>query len=242
MPLIPTALCSGRFQAGLTGADGPVSVSADGTIYLLTILPSGPGNEPAIIALNSDGTEKWLYIATGGISGRGGPNVGPDGKIYAIVRPENTSSAPNVFALNPNGTLAWNYNEGTYRYGQLGDKDIVFGRTIDQLYFPYESFLRDKRIPQLWAFGLGGDLRFTRRGQWRYGSKSARRFRPHRHASLRAEWRSALGAAVVWVGTDEQSGSRSGRRGALGLQAVQTVDITRRARPAAGAGATARRL
>ncbi len=150
-------------QTGLTGADGPVSVGGDGTIYVMTILPSGPGNEPAIIALNPDGTEKWRYIATGGISGRGGPNVGPDGKIYAIVRPANTSTAHNLFALNPNGTLAWNHNEGIFKYGQLGDKDIVFGRSIDQLYFQYEAVLRDNRIPQLWAFGLGGDLRWTRR-------------------------------------------------------------------------------
>ena len=161
--LNPDGTLKWSVQTGLTGADGPVSVGGDGTIYVMTILPSGPGNEPAIIALNPNGTEKWHYIATGGISGRGGPNVGPDGKIYAIVRPTNTSTAHNLFALNPNGTLAWNYNEGIYRYGQLGDKDIVFGRTIDQLYFQYEAALRDNRIPQLWAFGLGGDLRWTRR-------------------------------------------------------------------------------
>ena len=39
-------------QTGVTGADGPVSVGADGTIYVMTILLSGSVYEPAIIALN----------------------------------------------------------------------------------------------------------------------------------------------------------------------------------------------
>ncbi|HEX8072873.1 MAG TPA: Ig-like domain-containing protein [Pyrinomonadaceae bacterium] len=155
-------------QTGLTGADGPVSVGPDGTIYVMSILPNGQtgrasASDPAIIALNPDGSEKWHYLATGGVSGRGGPNVGPDGKIYAIVRPESVPSAHNVFALNPDGTLAWNYNEGIYKYGQLGDKDIVFGRTVPQLYFQYESLNRDNHIPQLWAFGLDGALHWTQR-------------------------------------------------------------------------------
>ncbi len=150
-------------QVGLAGADGPVSVGGDGTIYVMSISPNANVNEPTIFALNPNGTEKWRYLASDGISGRGGPNVGPDGKIYAIVRPQNTTTAHNVFALNPDGTLAWNYNEGIYRYGQLGDKDIVFGRTVNQLYFQYESLLRDNHIPQLWAFNLGGNLQWTRR-------------------------------------------------------------------------------
>ncbi len=151
-------------QTALTGADGPVSVGADGTIYVAGLLQNVPGaetaNAPGIIALNPDGSIKWRFIATSGQSNRGGPNVGPDGKIYAIVRPLNFTDALNVFALNPNGTFAWNYNEGIYKYGQTGGKDIVFTRTVPQLHFQYESFVRNHAM-LLWSFGLDGSLRWT---------------------------------------------------------------------------------
>jgi hypothetical protein len=151
-------------KTALTGADGPVSVGPDNTIYVAGLVQNVDGgqttNAPGIIALNSDGTIKWRFIADSGQSNRGGPNVGPDGKIYAIVRPLDFTGALNVFALNPNGTLAWNYNEGIYKYGQTGGKDIVFTRTVPQLYFQYESFVRN-HAALLWSFGLDGGLRWT---------------------------------------------------------------------------------
>jgi hypothetical protein len=151
-------------QTALAGAEGPVSVGPDNTIYVAGLVANVAGgqtvNAPGIIALNPDGTIKWCFIADSGQSNRGGPNVGPDGKIYAIVRPLNSTNALNVFALNPNGTLAWNYNENIYKYGQTGGKDIVFTRTVPQLYFQYESFSRN-HAALLWSFGFDGGLHWT---------------------------------------------------------------------------------
>ena len=60
-----------------------VSVSythlTDGTIYTVAELTSGG----AIIALNPDGTEKWVYKTPGAIV-NGGVVIGTDGTLYAL--------------------------------------------------------------------------------------------------------------------------------------------------------------
>ena len=54
------------------------TVGTDGTIYTVAELTSGG----AIIALNPDGTEKWVYKTPGAIV-NGGVVIGTDGTLYA---------------------------------------------------------------------------------------------------------------------------------------------------------------
>jgi outer membrane protein assembly factor BamB len=56
----------------------PPSVGADGTVYI-----SGAGG--LISALNTDGSLRWSYQGPGNQGAMWiGPNVGPDGNIYAV--------------------------------------------------------------------------------------------------------------------------------------------------------------
>lgn len=81
------------------------TVGTDGTIYTVAELTSGG----AIIALNPDGTEKWVYATPGAII-NGGVVIGADGTIYANggKAVAGTSSA-GVIALHPNGSLKWHF-------------------------------------------------------------------------------------------------------------------------------------
>jgi hypothetical protein len=121
------------------GAYGPVSVGGNGTIYVATIRPSGVGSyqDGTIVALNPDGTEKWAFVAPDTQTVRAGPNVGPDGKVYVIIRPENPN-ATNLAALDPNdGHVVWNFNDDYFKYGHQG-KELFFGTQF--VYFQFESF------------------------------------------------------------------------------------------------------
>ena len=111
--------------------DGPVSVGPDGTVYA-----AYGGIDPGVIAFNPNGTQKWIFADANSQSVRAGPNVGPDGKIYVILRPLNDQSV-NLAALRPDGTLAWSVNRNFYRYGQLG-KELVFGRQLPHIYFSFD--------------------------------------------------------------------------------------------------------
>ncbi len=87
------------FQAGLGGgAPGPVSVGADGTVYVAGLVPSpsGSGNAGAIFAVNPDGALRWVFDDTGGLI-LAGPNVGPDGNVYAVSR----LGGIGLFSLTP---------------------------------------------------------------------------------------------------------------------------------------------
>lgn len=81
------------------------SIGADGTIYTVAELTTGG----AVIALNSDGTEKWIYKTPGAII-NGGVTIGTDGTLYAnggkAVTGENSAG---LIALNTDGSLKWHY-------------------------------------------------------------------------------------------------------------------------------------
>lgn len=81
------------------------TVGADGTIYSVAELTSGG----AVVALNSDGTEKWVYNTPGAII-NGGVAIGTDGTLYAnggkAIDGENSAG---VYALNTDGSLKWHY-------------------------------------------------------------------------------------------------------------------------------------
>lgn len=81
------------------------TIGTDGTIYTVAELTSGG----AIVALNPNGTEKWVYHTPGGII-NGGVAIGTDGTIYANggMAVEGEASA-GVIALNADGSLRWHY-------------------------------------------------------------------------------------------------------------------------------------
>ena len=59
--------------ASAAGGRRPISIGADGTIYTA-------GN--LVKAINPDGSLKWQFANSGELTA--GPNVGPDGNIYAV--------------------------------------------------------------------------------------------------------------------------------------------------------------
>ena len=88
---------SGEIEWTLIGAGGgrPISFATDGTIY------TGAG---AVKAINPDGTLRWSFEGNSAAF-LAGPNVGPDGNIYAI---DNTwHGGIGTFSLDPDGNPRW---------------------------------------------------------------------------------------------------------------------------------------
>lgn len=81
------------------------TVGADGTIYTVAELTTGG----AVVALNPDGTEKWVYHTPGAII-NGGVAIGTDGTLYANGGKAIAGEVSGgVIALNANGSLKWHY-------------------------------------------------------------------------------------------------------------------------------------
>lgn len=104
------------------GAGGrrPVSLGADGTIYTA-------GN--LVKALNPDGTLKWQFPNPfPGIELIAGPNVGPDGNVYAAEDTFHGNGGLGPFSLDPNGNLRWSDpNNGLIGSFPGSNSEIVFG-------------------------------------------------------------------------------------------------------------------
>ena len=111
-----------KWVARNAGANG-VSIGADGTIYT--------GNEGAIRAFNPDGSLKWTFPINPTALYLYGPNVGPDGNIYAVA-----TEGIGTFSLTPAGTLRWAVAE-RFTFPVVFRSEIVFGPngSKNQLYF-----------------------------------------------------------------------------------------------------------
>jgi len=87
------------------GTRGTVYVSpaigSDGTIYIGNLRHFDEGE---IIAINPNGTKKWIYPTENLIYSD--PAIGDDGTIYI------GSDDGYIYAINPNGTLKWRYKTG----------------------------------------------------------------------------------------------------------------------------------
>ncbi len=90
-----------------------VDVGADGTIYT--------GTEDNISAYYPNGTLKWRFVQNPRAFILLGPNVGPDGNIYAVA-----SQGMGVFSLTPQGQLRCNVFEA-YDRGIVDYQEVVFG-------------------------------------------------------------------------------------------------------------------
>ena len=107
-----------------------VTLGADDTIFV--------GSERAITAINADGTLRWRFIQDPRAFILLGPNVGPDGNIYAVA-----IQGLGVFSLTPDGNLRWSVPE-PYDRLPVQIQEIVFGpggRDF-QLYFHANNHLQ----------------------------------------------------------------------------------------------------
>jgi len=119
---------------------GNVSVSPDGAIYA--------GNTDSIFALAPDGTLKWQFRQNPGAFILLGPNVGPDGNIYAVA-----TQGAGVFSLTPQGSLRWAVPEA-YSRPIVTLQEIVFAPAPQsRLYFHANDHLK--------SFSLDGTPIFT---------------------------------------------------------------------------------
>ncbi|HEY5176475.1 MAG TPA: PQQ-binding-like beta-propeller repeat protein [Terriglobales bacterium] len=119
---------------------GDVSVGQDGTIYV--------GSAPSIFALTPNGTLKWQFNQNPAAFILLGPNVGPDGNIYAVG-----TQGMGVFSLTPQGSLRWSVPEN-YDRPPVTMQEIVFGPAAQsRLYFHANNHLR--------GIGLNGAPLFT---------------------------------------------------------------------------------
>ena len=118
--LTPAGALKWVYDGDSAGSSGPTVVGRDGTIYFGLSSPAA-----AIHAVNPDGTLKWIFPAPDSQGTIGGPNVGPDGNIYAVF---DIGGSIGAVSLTPEGVLRWN-NLGNPRiaeFGQLG-RELVFG-------------------------------------------------------------------------------------------------------------------
>ncbi|HEX8147145.1 MAG TPA: Ig-like domain-containing protein, partial [Pyrinomonadaceae bacterium] len=151
--LTPGGALKWIYRAGIQGGYGPVGVGQDGTVYVASLVPRPDGtlgNVGAIHAVNPDGTERWVFRGTDG-SIIAGPSVGPDGNVYAVDR---SSTGLGLFALSPAGSLLYQRGKHFEVSGLGKGQEITFGQN-GQLYYGFNW------EETLYAYGLGGDLRWT---------------------------------------------------------------------------------
>jgi outer membrane protein assembly factor BamB len=141
------------FQGGYPA--GPVAVGADNTTYI--------ASGATIQAISPTGTFVWQFTDPNSQGVIGGPAVGPDGKIYAVM----DLLGLGAIALSPvDGHLVWS-NPGNPRlaeYGQLG-LELVFGPASpgaqpDQFYFTCDNTTTHV-AGHLYAFSLNGNQRWA---------------------------------------------------------------------------------
>ena len=141
------------FQGGYPA--GPVAVGADSSVYI--------ASGSSIQAISPAGAPRWQFTDPNSQEVIGGPAVGPDGKVYAVM----DLVGLGAIALSPvDGHLVWS-NPGNPRlaeYGQSG-LELVFGPRSagtqpDQFYFTCDNFTTDV-YGHLYAFSLDGSQRWT---------------------------------------------------------------------------------
>ena len=136
--------------ASAAGGRRPISIGADVTIYTA-------GN--LVKAINPDGSLKWQFANSGELTA--GPNVGPDGNIYAV---HNTwFGGIGTFSLDPDGNLRWaDPLHSSSQPGALSNAEIVFGNDRAFVGFALDqpSTYVTKAVgfdgDELWYGGTGG--------------------------------------------------------------------------------------
>ena len=143
----------------MAGAGGgrPITFADDGTIYTSW---SGTG----VRSIDPDGTLQWEFIPPDIIPLLAGPNVGPDGNIYAVQDTSVGGAGLGAFSLDPDGQFRWSELGEPPIFNTDGgsNSDIVFG--TDRLFAgivgasgPPATYAFDFEGDQVWYSG-GGDL------------------------------------------------------------------------------------
>ena len=136
--------------------EGPVAVTPDGTI----VVTANPGGlDTHLVAVNPDGTLRWIFTDCCSQGLIAGPNIGPDGNIYAVF---DLGSA-GVVSLTQEGQLRWQATGDPVMWedGSIG-AEIVFGRSanggpVDQLITAFDRVFDY----HLWATRLDGSQQFA---------------------------------------------------------------------------------
>jgi len=123
------------------------------TLYFLTL-------DGYLYAYSTDGTYKWRYSTSGGLSNDTFPALGSDGTIYVCG---NVSSKIVLLAINPDGTLKWTYsslNVTLYR-GAVGlaSNRIYVGATPD--YSSYYFVALDTNGIEQWRYLVDSGVETT---------------------------------------------------------------------------------
>jgi hypothetical protein len=101
------------------GGGRPISFGADGTIY------TGGAPGTLVWAINPDGTVRWNLPNTVGLALLAGPNIGPDGNIYAVQDSLGGTGGLGHFSLDPDGNLR--FSEVLFFSFVGGNSEITFG-------------------------------------------------------------------------------------------------------------------
>lgn len=99
------SVASGVFRSGF-------AIAADLTIYAggSGYFPGATAYGAALVAINPDGTFKWVHPMSGTSWIFSSPAIGADGTIYVGVETGAADTDNNyVYAINPDGTLKWRY-------------------------------------------------------------------------------------------------------------------------------------
>ena len=138
------------------GGGHPIDIGPDGTIYTGVGLSQGP---EIIKAINPDGTLKWEFVPPVSWDLATGPNVGPDGNIYAS-QDFTVEGGLGFFSLDPQGRLRWANIGEPEVFALLPDdsnSEVVFGSGR-----MYTGIVRHRSggTPVTYAFDLQGNQAF----------------------------------------------------------------------------------
>jgi hypothetical protein len=129
-----------------------VEVGPDGIIYFASSVNK-------IYAVNPDGTLKWTVTDPSGAQVGAGPDVGPDGNIYAVAQDAGLPNGLGEITISPAGQVLTNRpGYVTGRGAEFRTREIVFGAT-NQFYFDMNNI---DNMSGLQFFQLGGNFLFAR--------------------------------------------------------------------------------
>jgi hypothetical protein len=107
----------------------PVGIGTDGTLYIGGWRPPPNSHLPALRAFTPGGDHLWDFFDFGDPVGViGGPNVGPDGNVYATMFGGFLPNPPGYGALSltPGGTLRWHVDGFAHLMAGTVPTEIIF--------------------------------------------------------------------------------------------------------------------